>query len=57
MRLKKTQPLGTGPFKFVSYDSSQQVCRPRGESGLLGWRAAHTTRAGARDFRHERTAG
>jgi peptide/nickel transport system substrate-binding protein len=23
---QKTRPLGTGPFKFVSYDSTQQVC-------------------------------
>src|SRR4026207_974992 len=23
---QKTHPLGTGPFKFVSYDSAQQVC-------------------------------
>jgi peptide/nickel transport system substrate-binding protein len=23
---QKTQPLGTGPFKFISYDNAQQVC-------------------------------
>jgi peptide/nickel transport system substrate-binding protein len=23
---QKTHPLGTGPFKFVSYDSTQQIC-------------------------------
>jgi peptide/nickel transport system substrate-binding protein len=23
---QKTRPLGTGPFKFVSYDNTQQVC-------------------------------
>ena len=24
--LQKTHPMGTGPFKFVTYDNSQQIC-------------------------------
>ena len=32
---QKAHPLGTGPFKFASFDSAQQVDRPGGVSELL----------------------
>ena len=54
---QKTRPMGTGPFKFVNYDNSQQVVRSRSVFRILGGRAEIAVGPRASDRGHERNAG
>ena len=54
---QRTQPIGTGPFKFVSLDQSQNTVELAANHGLLG-RSSKGTRSPDKDgYRRQLSAG